>query len=82
MRPTLFTVDLPGPGRLSTMAKPRGDDWIDDEMTALRAGGVDILVCTLTGHRGTTGVDHQTAPEHRALTRRMPPTGSGTIRST
>ncbi|WP_371502383.1 tyrosine protein phosphatase [Kitasatospora sp. NBC_00374] len=48
MRPSLFTVDLPGPGRLSTMAKPRGADWLEDEMTALRAHGVDILVCALT----------------------------------
>lgn len=49
MRPTLFTIDLPGPGRLSTMAKPRGADWLDDEMRGLREAGVDVLVCALTG---------------------------------
>jgi protein-tyrosine phosphatase len=48
MRPALFTIDLPGPGLLSTMARPRGDDWLEDEMTALRNHGVDILVCALT----------------------------------
>jgi protein tyrosine phosphatase (PTP) superfamily phosphohydrolase (DUF442 family) len=48
MRPTLFTIDQPGPGRLSTMAKPRGGDWLADEMIALHAAGVDILVCALT----------------------------------
>jgi protein-tyrosine phosphatase len=48
MRPTLFTVDQPGPGQLSTMAKPRGGDWLTDEMTALQVAGVDILVCALT----------------------------------
>jgi protein tyrosine phosphatase (PTP) superfamily phosphohydrolase (DUF442 family) len=48
MRPTLFTVEQPSPGRLSTMAKPRGGDWLTDEMTALHAAGVDILVCALT----------------------------------
>ncbi|MFF3327545.1 tyrosine protein phosphatase [Streptomyces sp. NPDC002889] len=48
MRPTLFTVDRPGPGRLSTMAKPRGNDWLEDEMTALSLCGVDTLVCALT----------------------------------
>lgn len=48
MRPTLFTIEQPGPGRLSTMAKPRGGDWLAYEMTALRAAGVDILVCALT----------------------------------
>ncbi|MEU1652695.1 tyrosine protein phosphatase [Streptomyces pristinaespiralis] len=48
MRPRLFTVDLPGPGRLSTMARPRGGDWLEDGMGALRAAGVDVLVCGLT----------------------------------
>jgi protein tyrosine phosphatase (PTP) superfamily phosphohydrolase (DUF442 family) len=48
MRPTLFTINRSGPGRLSTMAKPRGGDWLIDEMTGLRVAGVDILVCALT----------------------------------
>jgi protein-tyrosine phosphatase len=48
MRPSLFTVDLPGPGRLSTMARPRGLDWLEDEMKALSMAGVDVLVCALT----------------------------------
>ncbi|MFF7205445.1 tyrosine protein phosphatase [Streptomyces sp. NPDC008141] len=49
MRPALFTVDHPGPGQLSTMARPRGNDWLDDEMIALRNQGVDVLVSALTG---------------------------------
>ncbi|MGA5817555.1 tyrosine protein phosphatase [Kitasatospora sp. NPDC094028] len=48
MRPALFTIDLPGPGRVSTMARPRGRDWLEDEMAALSGHGVDILVCALT----------------------------------
>ncbi|MFD9126049.1 tyrosine protein phosphatase [Kitasatospora sp. NPDC059571] len=48
MRPSLFTVPAPGPGRLSTMARPRGGDWLDDETAALAGAGVDVLVCTLT----------------------------------
>ena len=48
MRPTLFAVDQPGPGWLSTMAKPRGGDWLTDEMAALHTAGVTILVCALT----------------------------------
>jgi hypothetical protein len=46
MRPTLYTVDLPGPGPPSTMAKPRGGDRLKDEMTALRNHGVGILICS------------------------------------
>lgn len=48
MRPALFTVQRSGPGRLSTMAKPRGGDWLEDEMAALHAAGVSVLVCALT----------------------------------
>jgi len=48
MRPTIYIVSRAGPGALSTMAKPRPGDWLDDEMTGLRAMGVDILVCLLT----------------------------------
>ncbi|MGI5184432.1 hypothetical protein ACQEVZ_50080 [Dactylosporangium sp. CA-152071] len=30
------------------MAKPRGGDWLADEMAALRGAGVGVLVCALT----------------------------------
>jgi protein-tyrosine phosphatase len=43
MRPTLYRIPTPA-GRLSTMARPRGDDWLDDEMIGLREAGVDVLV--------------------------------------
>jgi protein-tyrosine phosphatase len=48
MRPHLFTIDKAGAGTLSTMAKPRGGHWLADEMTALPAAGVGILVSALT----------------------------------
>ncbi|WP_104821323.1 tyrosine protein phosphatase [Kitasatospora sp. MMS16-BH015] len=48
MRPSLFTLDRPGPGLVSTMARPRGGEWLADEMAALKEHGVDILVCALT----------------------------------
>ncbi|MFJ5925009.1 tyrosine protein phosphatase [Kitasatospora sp. NPDC092948] len=48
MRPTLFTVERPGPGRLSTMARPRGGDWLAGELTALAAAGTTDLVSALT----------------------------------
>jgi protein-tyrosine phosphatase len=44
MRPTLYQIPLPTAGQLSTMARPRGDDWLDDEMVGLREAGVDVLV--------------------------------------
>jgi len=48
MKPTLFTIVRSGRGELSTMSRPRGGDWLVDEMTALDAMGIDVLVSTLT----------------------------------
>jgi protein-tyrosine phosphatase len=48
MRATIFTIDGAQPGTLSTMARPRGGDWLVDEMMALREAGVDVLVSMLT----------------------------------
>lgn len=66
MRPTLYTIDHPDLGRLSTMAKPRGEDWLQDEMTALKVAGVDILVCALTApelHESGLDAGAQTAQD-------------------
>jgi protein-tyrosine phosphatase len=44
----LYTVNLDEPGLLSTMAKPRGGDWLAEEMSALKEARVDVLVSVLT----------------------------------
>ncbi|MGF6882195.1 hypothetical protein ABIA39_002794 [Nocardia sp. GAS34] len=33
MHPNFYTVDHQGPKWLSIMAKPRGGEWLEDEMT-------------------------------------------------
>lgn len=48
MKAHIYTITHPGPGTLSTMARPRGGDWLDEEMVALRAAGVDVVVSMLT----------------------------------
>jgi hypothetical protein len=48
MRATMFTMATAGPGKLSTMARPRGGEWLADEMASLREPGTDVLVCMLT----------------------------------
>jgi protein-tyrosine phosphatase len=48
MRATIFTVASAGPGKLSTMARPWGGDWLADEMASLREARADVLVCMLT----------------------------------
>jgi len=48
MRPALHVIDGPYPGRLATMAHPRGGPWLADEMAGLARAGVDVFVSALT----------------------------------
>ena len=41
-------VDGPWPGRLSLAARPRGGDWLKDELSAWHAAGVDVILSLLT----------------------------------
>lgn len=50
MRPTLYRLPLAGTGALSTMTRPRGGDWLEEEMSSLRDGGVDVIVSLLEPH--------------------------------
>ena len=44
----LHWVDGPWPGRLALAARPRGGDWLGDEMAGWRWAGVDTVVSLLT----------------------------------
>jgi protein-tyrosine phosphatase len=44
----LHWVDGPWPGRLAVSARPRGGDWLDEELASWRKSGVDELVSLLT----------------------------------
>jgi protein-tyrosine phosphatase len=44
----LHWVDGPWPGKLALAARPRGGEWLDDEMTAWRRAGVDTVFSLLT----------------------------------
>jgi protein-tyrosine phosphatase len=48
MRPALHVIAWPGPGRLATMAHPRGGVRLADEMAGLARHGVDVLVSALS----------------------------------
>ena len=48
MRLQLYSIhELPA-GQLSIMPRPRGGDWLVDEINALHKSGVDVLVSLLT----------------------------------
>jgi hypothetical protein len=48
MRAPLYIVQGLSLGKVNIMARPRGRDWLFDEVKALRASSVDILVSLLT----------------------------------
>jgi hypothetical protein len=47
MRSQVHWIDLPSPGRLAIMARPRAGDWLDEEIAGWRAEGIDIVVSLL-----------------------------------
>jgi protein-tyrosine phosphatase len=48
MLPQVYWISTPTTGRLATMARPRGGEWLEDELLALRSLGADTLVNLLT----------------------------------
>ena len=44
----LHWVDGPWPGRLALAARPRGGEWLEDELAAWRRAGVDTVFSLLT----------------------------------
>ena len=43
----VFWLAGPWKGRLGIVPRPRGAEWLDDEMRALREAGIDIVVSFL-----------------------------------
>jgi protein-tyrosine phosphatase len=47
MKPDLSWIPGPWPGRLAVAARPRGGDWLHDELTAWRKAGLGAVVSLL-----------------------------------
>jgi protein-tyrosine phosphatase len=47
MKPDLFWIPGPWEGRLAIAARPRGGDWLQDEVTAWRKAGLSTVVSLL-----------------------------------
>jgi protein-tyrosine phosphatase len=48
MRTELYWIDGPWPGRLAIMPRPRGGDWLEDEIASWRRLGINVVVSALT----------------------------------
>jgi predicted protein tyrosine phosphatase len=49
MRTELYWVEGPWPGRVAIMPRPRGGDWLQDEIQSWGRSGVDVVLSLLTG---------------------------------
>lgn len=48
MNPKLYWIDSPWKGKLAISARPRGGDWLEDEVKGWRLAGIDGVVSLLT----------------------------------
>lgn len=53
MATKLHWVNGPWPGRLALSARPRGGDWLEDEMSAWRRAGIDTVFSLLQAEEET-----------------------------
>jgi protein-tyrosine phosphatase len=53
MRTELFWIQGPWRGRLAIMPRPRGGDWLRDEIHSWRESGVDVVISLLTREEQT-----------------------------
>jgi protein-tyrosine phosphatase len=44
----IFWINGPWKGRLALSARPRGGDWLEDEIAAWREAGIDLILSHLT----------------------------------
>jgi protein-tyrosine phosphatase len=47
MNPDLFWIPGPWPGRLAVVTRPRGGDWLEDEVGGWTRAGLDLIVSLL-----------------------------------
>jgi protein-tyrosine phosphatase len=48
MRKELYWLDGPWPGRLAVAARPRGGDWLKDDIANWKRAGIDTVLSLLT----------------------------------
>ena len=47
MTPDLFWIPGPWRGRLAVITRPRGGDWLEDEVKGWRLAGINVVVSLL-----------------------------------
>lgn len=47
MLSTVYWIDIPDPGRIAIMARPRAGEWLEDEITGWQGQAIDVVVSLL-----------------------------------
>jgi protein-tyrosine phosphatase len=47
VRDQVYWIDGPWPGRLAILARPRGGDWLEDEVRSWKKSGLNVVVSLL-----------------------------------
>ena len=53
MRTTAYWIAGPWPGRLAIVPRPRGGDWLEEEVRSWQEAGLDVVVSLLTQDENT-----------------------------
>jgi protein-tyrosine phosphatase len=48
MNSSVYWIEKPWPGKLAILARPRGHDWLEDEVQGWKDAGLDVVVSLLT----------------------------------
>src|SRR3954465_7018202 len=60
MKPKLFWIPGQWRGKLAVASRPRGGDWLEDEIKGLRKAGLDIVVSLLENNEAAQlGLDQE-----------------------
>ena len=70
VKPDVYWIDGPWPGKLAILARPRGDDWLEDEVSGWKDAGLNVVVSLLTpGEDSELGlVDERKLAQQHGLT--------------
>ncbi|MFQ5873722.1 MAG: protein-tyrosine phosphatase family protein [Dehalococcoidia bacterium] len=49
LRALLYRIEGPWPGQLAIVPRPRGGDWLEDEVRSWQRAGLNVIVSLLTG---------------------------------
>ena len=53
IKPDVYWLEGPWPGKLAILARPRGEDWLGDEVEGWKEAGIDVVVSLLTKNEET-----------------------------